>query len=262
MKYKLKTQSAKVKITIQNSKFLILSCVFTFLIFNFAFAITGDEIIHKVDANMTFDTARMESKMVIHVGGEIRTKELVSFARGRDKSFAEFLSPPRDKGVKYLKIEDNMWMYLPSVEKIIKIAGHMLRQSMMGSDFSYEDALESSKLLEKYSAKLIGEETLEERSCYVIDLTAKVKEITYYRRRLWVDKELFIPLKEELFALSGKKLKVMTMGKVQKFKERYYPTYIAMQNLLRRDSFTEMIVTRAEFDIFIPAETFTQRNLK
>ncbi len=227
-----------------------------------AVAISGDEIIRKVDANMTFDTAYFESKMVIHVGDEIRTKELVSYGQGRDKSFAEFLSPPRDKGVKYLKIEDNMWMYLPSVEKIIKIAGHMLRQSMMGSDFSYEDALESSKLLEKYKANLIGEETIEKRQCYIIDLIAKVKEVTYYRRRIWVDKILFIPLREELFALSGKKLKVMSMSNIQKFGERYYPMYFTMQNLLRKDSLTEMSVTKAEFDIKIPEETFTQRNLR
>ena len=124
------------------------------------FALTGEEIIRRVDANMTFGTARMESEMVIHVGDEVRTKKLISYAQGRKKSYAEFTFPARDKGVKYLKIEDNMWMYIPDVDKIIKIAGHMLRQSMMGSDFSYEDALESSKLLEKYNATLISEEII------------------------------------------------------------------------------------------------------
>jgi len=235
--------------------------------------LTGEGIINKVDANMTFNTARMEAKMVIHVGNEIRTKELLEYAKGRTTSYAEFLSPPRDKGVKYLKIDDTMWMYLPSVDKVIKIAGHMLRQSMMGSDFSYEDALESNKLLEKYTATLISEEVVsltfqkgteevtKQRHCYVVDLTAKVKEITYYRRMVWVDKELFVPVREELFALSGKKLKVMTVGNVQKFGARYYPMYYTMRNLLRQDSLTEMIVTKAEFDIPVPPDIFTQAKL-
>ncbi len=246
-----------------------------------AYAITGDEIIEKVDDNMTYLTGRFESEMVIYVGKEVRNKRMVSYAEGRDKSFAEFIYPPRDKGVRYLKIEDNMWMYLPSVDKIIKIAGQMLRQSMMGSDFSYEDALESAKLLEKYDVELATEETTyikfrkgtEEvtkgRPCYVLDLTAKVKEVTYYRRKVWVDRETFVPVKEELFALSGKKLKVMTLGDVQAFRPqrgrgpvRYYPTYIAMKNLLRKDSLTEMVITKAEFDVKIPEDTFTQRNLK
>lgn len=272
MKYKL---NSKVKTQNSKSMFLILSCSFAFLIlsFEFSFALTGEEIIKRVDANMTFGTARMESKMVIHVEGEIRTKELIEYAKGRNISYAEFTSPPRDKGVKYLKIEDNMWMYLPDVDKIIKIAGHMLRQSMMGSDFSYEDALESHKLLEKYTATLVseevipltfqkaGEQVIRQRHCYVVDLTAKVKEVTYYRRMIWVDKELFVPVKEDLFALSGKKLKEMTMGDIQRFGTRYYPLYFTMKNLLRRDSLTEMMVTRAEFDIYIPPRTFTQGNL-
>lgn len=243
--------------------------------------LTGEEIIEKVDDNMTYLTGRFESKMVIYVRDQVRVKKMVSYAEGRDKSFAEFIFPPRDKGVKYLKIEDNMWMYLPSVDKIIKIAGHMLRQSMMGSDFSYEDALESDKLLEKYDIKLITEETTyikfkkgtEEvtkgRPCYVLELTAKVKEVTYWQRKIWVDRETFVPVKEELFAKSGKKLKVMTLGDVQVFRPRrgrgpvrYYPTYIAMKNLLRKDSLTEMVITKAEFDVKIPEDTFTQRNLK
>ncbi|MCX5726466.1 MAG: outer membrane lipoprotein-sorting protein [Candidatus Saganbacteria bacterium] len=98
-------------------------------------------------------------------------------------------------------------------------------------------------------------------TCYVVELTAKVKEITYYKRMIWADKESFVPVKEELFALSGKKLKVMTVGDVQKFGERYYPMYFTLSNLLRKDSMTEMIVTKAEFDIYIPEKTFTQRNL-
>lgn len=238
-----------------------LGCLVVGLLGVNAYAITGEEIIKKVDANMTFRTARTEAKMVIHVDREVREKTLLSYSRGQDTAYSEFLSPPRDKGVKFLKIKDNMWMYLPSVDKIIKISGAMLRQSMMGSDFSYEDALESSRLLEKYSAMLAGEEKYDERPCYVIDLVAKVKEVTYYKRRVWVDKERFIPLREELFALSGKKLKEMALGDVKRFGSRYYPTYITLSNLLRQNSRTEMFITRIDFDITVNPVIFTQGNL-
>lgn len=239
-------------------KFLIL----VFLMLGaVAWGLTGEEIINKVDANMTYDTSRSTSHLVIHIRDEVRTKKMISYGEGRDKSYAEFTAPARDKGVKYLKIKDNLWMYLPSVEKVIKIEGHMLRQSMMGSDFSYEDAMESDELLKKYKATVVGEETYDERPCYVIDLVAKVKDVTYYKRRTWVDKERFIPLKEELFALSGKKLKEMTLGKVKRFGRRYYPTYFTMKNLLRQDSLTEMFIDEIVFDIKLPAGIFTQRNL-
>ncbi|MCU0641355.1 MAG: outer membrane lipoprotein-sorting protein [Candidatus Margulisbacteria bacterium] len=226
-----------------------------------AWGITGEQIIRQVDSNMTFTTARSESRMVIHVDQEVREKTMRSYSRGQEASYSEFLTPARDQGVKYLKIKDNMWMYLPSVDKIIKISGAMLRQSMMGSDFSYEDALESTRLLEKYAATLAGEETLGGRVCYIIDLTAKVKEVTYFKRRVWIDKERFIPLREELFALSGKKLKEMTLGEVKRFGRRYYPTYLTMRNLLRANSRTELFTTRIEFDIAVDPKVFTQGNL-
>ena len=239
----------------------------------FSFAITGEQVVNQVDRNMTFNTAYFESTMVIHIGKEVREKKMTSYARGRTASFAEFLSPARDRGVKYLKLEDNMWMYLPSVDKTIKIAGHMLRQSMMGSDFSYEDALESEKLLEKYTATLISEEPVKltfkkgnvsvsrERKCYVVDLTAKVKNVAYFKRRVWIDKELFVPVREDLFAMSGKKLKEMTVGDVEQFGTRYYPMYYSMKNLLRADSLTEMYITKARFNVDIPTKLFSVGSL-
>lgn len=257
-----------------NSRFgLVLGAWLLVIYTTQAFALTGEEIMRQVDANMTFGTARMESRMVIHVDKEVRTKSMVMYQKGKDSGYAEFISPARDKGVKYLKIKDNMWMYLPSVDKTVKIAGHMLRQSMMGSDFSYEDALESEELLTKYNAALSGEEIIQVtfnkegktvsqgRPCYVVDLVAKVKDITYYKRKVWVDKELFVPVKEELFALSGTKLKVTTIGNVQQFGERHYPLYYTMRNQLRKNSLTEMVIDKIEFDISIPEKVFTQGNL-
>ncbi|OGC11328.1 hypothetical protein A3K48_02280 [candidate division WOR-1 bacterium RIFOXYA12_FULL_52_29] len=224
-------------------------------------AATGAEIIRKVDENLIYKSARMEAKMIIHIWSEVRTKTMRTYQKGRESSFSVFLSPPRDQGVKYLKLKDNMWIYLPDVDKTIKIAGHMLRQSMMGSDLSYEDALESGDLLDKYTATLVSEEVVKQRPCFVVDLTARVKEITYYRRLVWVDKELFVPVREELFAMSGKKLKVMTLGNVQKYGSRYYPLYMSMRNLLRQNTLTELIITKAEFDLSLPAEMFTQSSL-
>ncbi len=238
-----------------------------------AYAITGEEIVNKVDANMTSKTSYSESRMVITVDNDVREKMMISYDKGTDTGYAEFLTPVRDKGVKYLKIKDNMWMYLPSVDKVIKISGAMLRQSMMGSDFSYEDALESAKLLEKYTATLISTEVLpvsfrtqdkieiKARLCYVVDLTAKVKDVTYYRRVIYVDREYFVPVKEDLFALSGKKLKEMTMGEIKRIGSRHYPMYMTMRNLLRANSNTELFVTKTEFDIPVDPKVFTQGNL-
>ncbi|MFC1496157.1 outer membrane lipoprotein-sorting protein [Candidatus Margulisiibacteriota bacterium] len=225
-------------------------------------ALTADQIIDRVDQNMNYISAQYNGKMIIHIGDEVREKKMVSYSKGRTKAFTEFLSPARDKGTRYLKMDDNMWMYLPSVEKVIKIAGHMLRQSMMGSDFSYEDALEAIKLREKYSARVTGSDKFDGRDCYLLDLIAKVKQVTYYRRKIWIDKKMFIGLKEELYAKSGKLLKVATATDIKRFGKRNYPTKMVIKNMLRKNSYTEFLLTNIKFDIMLADDIFTLRNLK
>jgi hypothetical protein len=106
-----------------------------------------------------------------------------------------------------------------------------------------------------------GKLVTKQRVCYVVDLVAKVKDVTYYRRMVWVDKALFVPVKEDLFAMSGKKLKEMTMGDVQRFGARHYPMYLTMSNLLRQNSRTEMYTTKTEFDVPVDPAYFTQSKL-
>ena len=223
--------------------------------------ITAEEIVNRIDENMVPNSLQHRSKMIIHQSRRIDEKEMLSFALSIDTSFAIFLNPSRDRDTKYLKLGDNLWMYLPSVEKVIKIAGHMLRQSMMGSDFSYEDTLEYSKLITHYEPEIIGEEVIDGRECYILQLTAILHDVTYYMRKIWVDKERFIVLKSELYAKSGKLLKLMTVLKVEKYGDRFYPTHVVMENKLRKDTKTEMVTSEIKFDVFIPEELFSIRNL-
>ena len=223
--------------------------------------ITAKEIVNRIDKNMVANSIQHRSKMIIHQSRRIYEKEMLSFALSNDTSFAIFLNPSRDRDTKYLKLGDNLWMYLPSVEKVIKIAGHMLRQSMMGSDFSYEDTLEYSKLITHYEPKIVGEEVIKERECYILQLTAILHDVTYYMRKIWVDKERFIVLKSELYAKSGKLLKLMTVLKVEKYKDRFYPIHVVMENKLRKNTKTEMVTSEIKFDFDIPEELFSIRNL-
>ena len=239
--------------------------VFIILVFANIYAqnrLTADEILNRVDENQTSSTAKSEAKMIIYYEGRELEKRMASLAVGAEKSFAEFTFPARDKGTKFLRIEDEMWMYMPSAEKIIKIAGHMLRQSMMGSDFSYEDALEQTELRKKYDAEITGEERVDDRECYILELTANTKKVTYYRRKIWVDKVRFVPLKAERYAKSGKLLKLFSVKKVEKIGDRYYPTHMVMEDKLRFNSRTEMIIESIEFDVDIPENTFSLRNLE
>ncbi len=108
------------------------------------------QILDKVDKNMSATNRIFESSMIIHGKRNSRTITSKSYSVGDKKSFTEYLSPARQQGTKMLKLENKLWIYSPSADRIIQISGHMLRQSMMGSDLSYEDTMGDRKLKKTY----------------------------------------------------------------------------------------------------------------
>ena len=220
------------------------------------------EILDQIDKNMTYKTAYVEMDMIIQIKNRKITKSLISYSEGNEKSFIEFLSPARDKGTKMLRSEGIIKIYYPSAERIMRLSGHMLRQSMMGSDFSYEDMTErTKKLREEYEAEMLEPEILNEQECYVMVLTSKKEKQTYFKRKIWVSKKNFVGLKEELYSKGQKLLKTSIVKKIEIIKNRHYPTIIIMEDKLRKNSSTTMILKKIEFDITIPKGTFSERNL-
>jgi outer membrane lipoprotein-sorting protein len=219
-------------------------------------------IIERVDKNTVTGAIHYRAKLEISVGGEVREKEFIGYALGSDQGYIEFTAPARDNGTRFLKLKDEMWIYLPAVEKATKIAGHMLRQSMMGSDFSYDDMMENKKLRELYVVNLAGSDSVLGNDCYVLDLSAKTVEVPYARRKLWVDKESFIPRKVELYAKSGRLLKEINITDFQRIADRNYPTRIRMVNKLRQNTYSEMVLDDIQIDAVIPVKIFTRAYLE
>jgi outer membrane lipoprotein-sorting protein len=200
--------------------------------------------------------------MVISQPNRTDTKEMLLYGIGQEKSYIIFSSPARDKNTAMLRLGDNMWLYLPSAEKSVKISGHMLRQSFMGSDFSYGDTTERLKLLEKYDATLTGTEKAGDDDAFVLRLKAKKEDAAYYERKLWVDRQRYIVIKQEMYAKSGKLLKVMTVSENEKIGSRYYPTKIRMEDKLKKNTYSEMIFSNIRLDETIPESVFTFKNLE
>ena len=223
---------------------------------------SGREILQKVDDNTVVTSSSYDARMVISLGGTIREKRFTGYAEGKERAYMEFTYPARDKGTRFLKIEDEIWMYLPSVEKATKIAGHMLRQSMMGSDFSYDDIVENEKLIELYEVELTGIDSIGTRECYVLELTAKVLDVNYYKRKQWVDKDNYVTLKAELYAKSGKLMREITVSEFEKIGRYRFPTSMRMVNKLRQDTYTELILENIKLDIKIPDRIFTRAYLE
>ncbi len=240
---------------------IIILILFSGLIIVTAAEMTAEEIINKRDDNEYFDTAQMEAEMIIVSGSRKITKTMVALS-DKKNSLVEFTNP-QDRDTKFLKREDDLWMFFPDAEEIIKISGHMLNQGMMGSDFSYQDVMEADKLTDLYDFEIIKEEEFEGRPCYVLEGIAREGvKVSYYRRISWIDKERFIGLKEELYAKSGRILKETKANVIEQIEGRWVPTNSVMENKLRKDTYTEFIITQIKFNLEIPEETFSLQNLR
>ena len=219
-------------------------------------------VLQKIDENMSAKSQIVESTMTIHGKRSSRSVTSISWIEGTEKSFTEYLAPAREKGTKMLKLGDQLWMYSPQSDRTIRISGHMLRQSVMGSDLSYEDMMEDRKLEELYSAKIVGEEDIDGHICWVMELTAAVDDLAYHSQKLWVDKENFVYRKQQLFAKSGKLLKVVEIADLLQIDGRWYPKKMLFQDVLKSGKGTEFIVESVKFDEVISDHIFSKAALR
>jgi len=223
---------------------------------------SGEEILKRIDNNFYAENRVSITSMIIKGRRATRTVKAKSWVRGMDKAFTEYLFPAREEGTKMLKIKDELWTWSPSTDRIIRIAGHMLRQSLMGSDVSYEDFMEDPELTNIYDAVVAGEETIEGRPCYVLDLKAKKEGVAYHTKKLWVDRERYIPLRQDWFAKGGKLLKTVTVSEVFKVDNRWYPKRMVFKDVLKKGEGTEFIIESIDFNIEIPEHIFTKASLR
>lgn len=220
------------------------------------------EILKRVERNMSSDNRIFESSMIIHGNRASRTITSRSYAVGDKQSFTEYLSPAREQGTKMLKLENQLWIYSPSTDRTIQISGHMLRQSVMGSDLSYEDMMNDRKITEIYDSKVTGNETVDGRNTWILDLTAKVSDVAYHTRKMWIDTERYVPLREELFAKSGQLLKRTSLSEVKQIEGRWFPMKVVYKDMLKQGDGTEFIITLVKFNQTIPDYIFSKAALK
>ena len=222
----------------------------------------GEEVLRRVDRNMFAENRIVVSQMIVHGRRETRTVEAKSWQRGTTDAFTEYLAPARERGTKMLKLADDLWTYSPSSDRIIMISGSMLRQSVMGSDLSYEDMMEDPRLEHSYSATVSGSEAVDGRSCWVLDLTARVEGLAYQTRRLWVDSERFVPLQENLYAKSGRLLKTIRLGNVRSIEGRWVPMHALYRDVLKDGEGTEFVIVSLTYDAAIPGYLFSKAALR
>ena len=222
---------------------------------------TALELLRRVDNNEIFNTIEYEGEIIIEHGGRRFVKTFNAWARGNTHSFMEFTNR-EDRGTRYLRRDGRLFVFSPDTEEVMLISGHMLRESMMGSDMSYEDAMDNEPLSNRYTPTLVGTEVINGRDAWVLDLAAISRTESYPRRKLWIDMENGDLLRSEMFALSGALLKEYNLRRVEVIGGRRFPVEVEMRDLLRRDSRTIFRMSNVRLDRPIADSVFSMRNLE
>jgi outer membrane lipoprotein-sorting protein len=242
------------------NKILLILIVVTFMIPVSISALTGEEIVRKADDMQAFDTSQATGEMRIKDRFGIKISTFNSWSRGKDESLIEFTSLA-ERGQKVLRTEDELYLYYPDAEELIRMQGSMLRQSMLGSDISYEDMTGGKDRISQYEVELQGEEVLKGRSCYILFMKAKVRTVPYPQEKLWIDKETFIVWKGEYFTKSGRLLKEMETLRTEVFEGRTIAMESRISDKMKTDTETVMTINKLEINIPLDESIFSLEEL-
>lgn len=239
---------------------LSLMCLFT----SFTFAAEGAlEIVQKSDQAMRGDSSYTESTMEIIRPDWTRSMTMKSWTKGTDLSLVSVTAPAKDKGSASLKRQREMWNWVPSIERVIKIAPSMLSQSWMGSDFTNDDLINQSSIVVDYQHQLKGEDVFDGDKVWVIDAVSKPDApVVWSKVTLWISKSTYLQRKVEFYDEFDERVNVMTTYGVKELGGRKLATRMEMQPLDKPDNKTVLITHQAQFDFDIDDSFFSLQQMK
>jgi outer membrane lipoprotein-sorting protein len=242
----------------QKKHLIVFSLLITFALP--LYALSGEEIIERMEANQVHDSAESTGSFAITDRFGTRAKTYKAFSLGEDRMLLEFTNP-EEAGQKILRIDDEIYLYFPEAEEIIHLQGAALKDSVMGSDFSYEDLTGGKGLLDDYTVELQGNDPVEDHDCYRLVLHAKRKDVVYPKQTLWVDSKLFVYRRVILYSLKGKELKEMQIKEIREVAGKIVPVHMEMRDMMKKSSKTEFKTDSLEIGIPIDPGFFSLEEL-
>jgi outer membrane lipoprotein-sorting protein len=223
----------------------------------------ADEIVRRSDQSVRGKTEEGNVTMTVKTPDWQRSLELRYWAVNPDKTFIRVTAPAKEAGTGTLRLGSNMWNYLPSVERTIKIPPSLMLESWMGSDFTNDDLVRESSLVTDYDHRMDGEMVEDGDACYRIIATAKPDApVVWDRIVLYVRKSDAIPRREEYYDSKGKVQKILTLSDIRETGGRLYPMRWKMVAVNKPGHETLLQFTRLTLDRPIPNPVFTQENLR
>jgi outer membrane lipoprotein-sorting protein len=192
-----------------------------------------------------------------------RTIDIKNWSLGRDFALALITSPPKEAGQTFLKRGSEMWSWNPAISRLIKLPPSMMSQGWMGSDYTNDDILKESSVVNDYTHEIIGEEEIEGRLCYKIKMTAKEDaDIVWGKQIRWIDKKDFLVLKAELYDEDGYLVRTETGSDIKIMDGRAVTSRIELVPEEEPENKTVLEIQEIKFNIPVEESFFSQQNMK
>lgn len=224
---------------------------------------TATEIVERADQLTRGDTQQGTYEMRIVRPDWERSTTFEFWSEGTEKAFIRVLEPARDRGVTFLKLGREMWNYIPRVNRVIKIPPSMMLQSWMGSDFTNDDLVKESSVVEDYEHRLLGSDTLDGDPVWHVELIPKPEAaVAWARLEEWIRKVDYVPIRAVYFNERGEQVRTMRFTDIRRMGGRVIPTRYELIEETKPGHRTLLILDDVSFNRPIEDRVFTQQNLR
>ena len=234
----------------------------------FTFSITcysqdAKEIMRMADQLMKSKSSYSELKMTIIKKDWSRTIGMKAWALEPDYAIIYITEPARDKGTVTLKRKKEVWNWLPSAQRVIKIPPSMMLQSWMGSDFTNDDLVKESSKVDDYTHSILRKENYDGYECYVIESIPKPDAGVVWGKIIsWISEKEYYQLKAEFYDEDDYLVKTFLGTEIKKMDDRTIPTHWEMVPEDKPGEKTVMIYEKMDFNIDVKESFFSEQNMK
>ncbi|MDW1902244.1 outer membrane lipoprotein-sorting protein [Vibrio sp. Vb1337] len=240
-----------------------VAALFFLLFTSLSYAESAFDIVQKSDQAMRGKSSYSEATMEIVRPDWTRSMTMKSWTKGTELSLVLVTAPAKDKGSASLKRHREMWNWVPSIERIIKIAPSMLSQSWMGSDFTNDDLINQSSIVVDYQHALLGNDSFEGDKVWVIEATAKPDApVVWNKVTLWISQSTYLQRKVEFYDEFDERVNVLTTYDVKELGGRKIATRMEMKPVDKPGNKTIFTTHQAQFDFDINDDFFSLQQMK
>ena len=225
--------------------------------------LTPKQILDKVDDLFRSQASHGLGTMTVVTAHWRRSLSLEMWSKGKDKSLVRILAPKKEKGTTTLRAGNDIWNYLPKVNRVIKLPSSMMGASWMGSHFTNDDLVKESRMADDYTFEItfVGEDEGEE----VVEVTCHPKpEAAVVWGKVLVRARLkdYLPLSVKYFDEDLRLARTMTFSQVSQLGGRMLPAVVTMVPEDKPDESTVIHYEKMEFDIGLDDDFFSLRTLQ